>query len=400
MNAGLAKLLETMEADLSLPDKELREALYKVNAHRGVVLKDLDFQGFGRRGLVIYRMEGLDKPTEYSWPQFVKMVRQAQRDEMKGDLNMTQSTEQMATFKSAELHNVEVRIAEHFANAARNLVDVGRCLNEAKDRGLVPHGQWETWVEAHTGMHIQKAQRLMRIAREVPEDSAMARLSFTKVVQLLALPEPEKREQLALAAESENLTVKQLEERIKQLQQENQTREADAGKLAAENASLERKAGRQADMLEQMDADRAAMRARIAELEGSLNNLIQTQNEVVNEEVATQVAARVAELQAELAEARDYAAQQAELRQQAVQEMLNASMGQATAAAMQKFGPYELESAVRAFIGEAGVMAHMGAELAQMNDSDRNDMRRCLGRLDDWLRAAHAALDTVVIING
>ena len=229
----------------------------------------------------------------------------------------------------------------------------------------------------------------------------MARLSFTKVVQLLALPEPEKREQLALAAESENLTVKQLEERIKQLQQENQTREADAGKLAAENASLERKAGRQADMLEQMDADRAAMRARIAELEGSLNNLIQTQNEVVNEEVAAQVAARVAELQAELAEARDYAAQQAELRQQAVQEMLNASMGQAgTATAMQKFGPYELESAVRAFIGEAGVMAHMGAELAQMNDSDRSDMRRCLSRLDDWLRAARAALDTVVIING
>ena len=117
----------------------------------------------------------------------------------------------------------------------------------------------------------------------------------------------------------------------------------------------------------------------------------------VNEEVAAQVAARVAELQAELAEARDYAAQQAELRQQAVQEMLNASMGQATAAAMQKFGPYELESAVRAFIGEAGVMAHMGAELAAMRESERADMRRCLDRVQDWVNAARAALGTVVV---
>ena len=79
---------------------------------------------------------------------------------------MTKSGNEMATFNGsandAALMDIEVRIQMHFREATMNLVDVGRCLCEAKDRGLVPHGQWESWVEYQTGMKIQKAQRLMR----------------------------------------------------------------------------------------------------------------------------------------------------------------------------------------------------------------------------------------------
>ncbi len=42
-----------------------------------------------------------------------------------------------------ELRRIEVRIATHFQHAADELLGVGLCLIEAKERELVPHGQWE-----------------------------------------------------------------------------------------------------------------------------------------------------------------------------------------------------------------------------------------------------------------
>lgn len=39
------------------------------------------------------------------------------------------------------LENIEYRIAIHMQGAYENMLEVGRCLNEAKEAGLVPHGQ-------------------------------------------------------------------------------------------------------------------------------------------------------------------------------------------------------------------------------------------------------------------
>lgn len=309
---------------------------------------------------------------------------------------MTQSMEQKATFdaNAMALREIEVRIDQCAQGIMRDYLEIGRCILEAKDRKLVPHGQWEAWATAYTGMEIRTIQRLMKAAREVPQGSALERLPLSKVSALLTLPEPEQREALAAEAVDDSLTVRQLKEKIRQLTQEKDSQASSA-------QDLERKAARQDEMIVKLDADRAQMRARISELEGSISNLIQAQAEAVNEEVAAQIKEKTAALRMELAEAKAYAERQAELRQEAQQELLNASMGAASSAAgMRRFGPGELESAVRAFLGEAGVMAHMGAELAGMADSDRSDMRRCLGRLEDWLRAARTALDTVVIVNG
>ena len=58
---------------------------------------------------------------------------------------------------------------------------------EAKERELVPHGQWEAWVRQHTGMSERTAQRLMATAREVPEGSVLATLPISQVQAILAL---------------------------------------------------------------------------------------------------------------------------------------------------------------------------------------------------------------------
>ena len=72
------------------------------------------------------------------------------------------------------LANIEYRISVHMQGTYREILAVGRCLVEAKEAGLVPHGQWEEWVRRNTGMSERQAQRLMQAARNV----LMGRLSM------------------------------------------------------------------------------------------------------------------------------------------------------------------------------------------------------------------------------
>ena len=88
-------------------------------------------------------------------------------------------------------------------DARRSLIEMGRWLNRAKSEGVVPHGDWTDWVQRHAGINERTAQRLMRIARELPEGSPMERLGVAKLEEILKLPEGE-RETVAAGAESKS----------------------------------------------------------------------------------------------------------------------------------------------------------------------------------------------------
>ena len=281
-------------------------------------------------------------------------------------------TREMATIQTKDqaLRAIELRIAEHFENAARNLLQVGACLNEAKERKLVPHGQWEAWVKRNTGMDVRKAQRLMQAAREVPDGSAMMALDFSKISMILALPEGE-REAVAVKAVEDDLTTKQLRREIERLQEK----------------------GR---MVDEMSAAKVKAEHEVVRLRGELDKLIRSANQVVDEELAKRVEEATAKLRQELAEAEEYAAQQAELRQQAQQELLDRQVG-GRDEGVSRFGANEVSAAVRTLIGECGVLPQMGAELARMPEAERTQIRRQLAVVRDWLEGSIKALDTLVI---
>ena len=224
-------------------------------------------------------------------------------------------------------------------------------------------------------MDVRKAQRLMQAAREVPEGSVLAGLPITKITAILALPEAQ-REEAARAAQDESLSVRELKEKISQMQKMDK---------------------RRVEMIDELNKNRAKMDAHCRELEKNIQTLIQSQNEVISEEVEEKVAA----MRAELEEAKAFAARQAELRQEAQQELLNAGMSQRKQAAgeVPKFTAFDLERAVRGFIGEAGAMPHMGAELSRMSAQERSSMKISLDRLESWMQGARKALETVVIEN-
>lgn len=116
----------------------------------------------------------------------------------------------------AKREAIEERLRQHVQGAAVHLIEVGRALNDAKDGDIIPHGEWEGWVEEHTHISVRQAQRWMRIAREVSSGSQMLRLEASKIEEVLKLPE-EQREEVARAAADESRSLRELREQVAQL---------------------------------------------------------------------------------------------------------------------------------------------------------------------------------------
>ena len=275
-----------------------------------------------------------------------------------------------------QLSNIEYRIAVHLQGAYENILEVGRCLNEAKDGELIQHGQWEAWVRKNTGMSERSAQKLMQAARCVHSGSMMERLPISKIQAILSLPEAD-REPMAERAEKANSIA-----RATAAERELSNLKADIPKLA-ENLAAEyaEKATEEIDALrEQLEQSRAQAAAPAAG-------------------ISPEAQAEIDRLTHELAEAEDYAAHQAELRQKAQQELLNQRAQAARGESMQlaAFGIAELAAAVQAFIGSAGVLPHLGTGVAQIGESERAQMRQYVDMVDDWVAGARRTLGTVII---
>lgn len=111
---------------------------------------------------------------------------------------------------------IEYRMARARADIYGGALELGRCLIEAKEGGLVAHGEWEAWVARNAEMSVRSAEKLMKRAREVQDGTALSRLSGSKIDRILALPE-DQREELAAKAEAEGMSTREIEKEVAQL---------------------------------------------------------------------------------------------------------------------------------------------------------------------------------------
>ena len=88
----------------------------------------------------------------------------------------------------------------HVQGAGQNLLQLGQDMLDAK--ALLGHGQWMPWLR-EIGQSARTAENLMRLAREIPHESKLAGLPYTKALAMLALPESE-RESFAAANEDKS----------------------------------------------------------------------------------------------------------------------------------------------------------------------------------------------------
>lgn len=297
------------------------------------------------------------------------------------------------------LENIEYRIAVHMRGAYENMLEVGRCLNQAKEAGLVPHGQWEAWVRRNTGMSERSAQKLMQAARSVLPGSAMAKLPVSKIQAILTLPE-EAREPVAEKAVAQDMSLRELQEAVKREKQR-------ADQLASEKARSIARAAAAERELSNLKADIPRLAENLAEeyvekaageIDALRQQLEQAQQAARAGGISAEAQGEIDRLKAELAGVESYAEQQAQLRQQAQQELLNQkAQGARGETAVASFGVEELAAAVRTFIGAAGVLPHIGPDVAQMGRGERTRMRQYVDMLAEWVDGARRALETVVI---
>ena len=116
---------------------------------------------------------------------------------------------------SNNLSQIELEISHHKQIAGQSIWEIGRRLNHVKENDLT-HGQVINWVE-NQGIHIREAQRMMKVASELPNTTTLSHLGTTALHLIATLPEEEKQEQIQRIEDGDNPTVRELKEVKKKL---------------------------------------------------------------------------------------------------------------------------------------------------------------------------------------
>lgn len=117
---------------------------------------------------------------------------------------------------SNNLSQIELEISHHKQIAGQSIWEIGRRLNHVKENDLT-HGQFINWVEDQ-GIHIREAQRMMKVASELPNTTTLSHLGTTALHLIATLPEDEKQEQIQRIEEGDTPTVRELQAVKKKLQ--------------------------------------------------------------------------------------------------------------------------------------------------------------------------------------
>ena len=158
----------------------------------------------------------------------------------------------------ASLAMYEARIQLYKEQAITGYIGIGRTLNEAKAAGVVPHGEWEAWVERTTGLAIRQAQRCMKAASEIRDGSFLGQIDMSKAMLLLSSGlENEQQEALAEQAVKEDSSVRELKEQIRKLKLE---KVAEAGANAEIRTALKAAESERDELKGQMAAAVQAFR--------------------------------------------------------------------------------------------------------------------------------------------
>ena len=131
-----------------------------------------------------------------------------------------------APARTVEVVTLEIRTLQRQAQQVilGYAIEIGRRLEEVK--AMLPHGRWGDYLKNEVAYSQSTAQNFMRIFREygasqqslfggVANSQALGNLTYTKALQLLAIPDAEDRERFAIENDVEHMSVRELNEALK-----------------------------------------------------------------------------------------------------------------------------------------------------------------------------------------
>lgn len=114
---------------------------------------------------------------------------------------------------SDNLAQIELEISHHKQIAGQSIWEIGRRLNHVKEHDLT-HGQFTSWIEKQ-GLHYREANRMMTIARQLPNVTTLSDLGTSALYLIATLPDEAKQEQIERIEQGENPTVRELRQQLK-----------------------------------------------------------------------------------------------------------------------------------------------------------------------------------------
>jgi len=299
------------------------------------------------------------------------------------------------------LADYEARIYLYREQIGTGYIGIGRTLLDAKEAKVVPHGEWETWVERTTGLNIQQAQRCMKAAREIKDGSALASLEMSKAIMLLASGlDEETQETIARQAADEGATVKQLRAEIEEYKKDLEwTRQAAAnGTKEVTAAKLEALEAREAadGMKSALDKAQQESTQLRGQLEG-VKEFVAQEKEKAATAVRETMAQEITELRDELAAAEAREEKRAEQLEALRREHQQRAMDNARSLGTSTLSGFDLAAAVRQFIGTAGVLPQMGSTLHTASAAERETIRQNIETVAKWVEGARMALGIIAV---
>ena len=257
------------------------------------------------------------------------------------------------------LIDIEADIRARKRNITLDVLAIGQDLSDAKQQ--LGHGEWLPWLRK-MDFGERTAENWMRLAREIPAESSLAALPYTKALALLSAP-AEDREQLAAEAGDRSAAeIKRLAEEAKREKERRERAEENFRQAAdaASRAEMESKRLReQLDYMADNPVSVETVPADYYDLQRAVEKLHQENEELMG------------------------AVEEAEKRASAAWE---------GGAVHQDNHAMELLSAVADFLARTERMPQLGPELRELPDHDIRSMEISVGTVRNWVTQMDAAL--------
>ena len=111
---------------------------------------------------------------------------------------------------SNNLSQIELEISHHKQIAGQSIWEIGRRLNHVKENDLT-HGEFMEWLNK-INLKRSEANRMMKVAKELPNYPTLGNLGTTALHLIATLPEEEKQEQIQRIEDGDTPTVRELKE--------------------------------------------------------------------------------------------------------------------------------------------------------------------------------------------
>ena len=133
---------------------------------------------------------------------------------------------------SNNLSQIELEISHHKQIAGQSIWEIGRRLNHVKENDLA-HGQFLEWLNK-INLKRSEANRMMKVAKELPNYPTLGNLGTTALHLIATLPEEAREEQIQRIEDGDTPTVRELKEVKNKLKLSQQANEL----LKSENEAL------------------------------------------------------------------------------------------------------------------------------------------------------------------